>query len=453
MGNVENLNDSNDIEYKIPVMKVIGLGGGGCNAINRMIAMGFNNGIEYIAANTDSQVLATNLATKKILMGPNLTHGCGAGGHPEIGEKAALESEAELREALSNTDIVFLTAGMGGGTGSGSIPVAARIAQEAGAITISVVNTPFQFEGGHRIENARTYLSKLATYSDTLIAIPNDQLLKVCPKTMELTEAFQYADDVLRQGITGISQLLSGVGVMNVDFSHIRAMMLNGGGSLLSIGYGEGPDRVSAALNQALNHPLLEHLPIENATGIIANFTGSDQLTFGEMIEGMNYLQYLTNNQAEIIPGQIVDNSMGDKIEVILIITGMASMPIETLSQNHEKKDNARSEAKIVEPVKTISDTVVKSDVVAEEAKAENSKLETVMAVNSSKKEEKIAVQQSGKKSKLNISPAADAAFETFMSPLGLSGFKPATAKQEEKPNEVDTSADLDIPTFIRRRM
>ena len=217
-----------EIVYNKPVIKVIGLGGGGGNAVSRMISRNFTE-VDFIAANTDSQALKSNSAPTKLLIGPGITRGMGCGGNPEIGELAALESESLIREALQGADIVFLTAGMGGGTGSGAIGVAAKIAKDLGAVTISVVNTPFSFESGKRITNARTYLNKLAAHSDTLIAIPNDQLLKIVPRDLSLKESFEIADDVLRQGVLGISQLLTGVGEINVDFSHIRNMMMNGG--------------------------------------------------------------------------------------------------------------------------------------------------------------------------------------------------------------------------------
>ena len=312
-------------------IKVIGVGGGGCNAVDRMVESSVQ-GIDFISVNTDHQALARSKAQSCIQIGEKITRGLGCGADPTIGEKAAEESKDEIAQAIRGTDMLFITAGMGGGTGSGAIGVAAKIAKDLGAVTISVVNTPFSFESGKRITNARTYLNKLAAHSDTLIAIPNDQLLKIVPRDLSLKESFEIADDVLRQGVLGISQLLTGVGEINVDFSHIRNMMMNGGGSLLTIGYGKGPNKVSMAMYQALNHPLLEHLPIENATGMIVNFTGDENLSFREVVEGMGYLQQLANHQAEIIPGQIVDNRLQDEVEIILIVTGMASTPLDRKS-------------------------------------------------------------------------------------------------------------------------
>lgn len=450
MNSNSKLNSSNEIVYNKPVIKVIGLGGGGGNAVSRMISRGYTD-VEFIAANTDSQALRQNCAPKKLLIGPGVTRGMGSGGNPEVGEQAALESEAAIREALKGADIVFLTAGMGGGTGSGAIGIAAKIAKELGAVTISVVNTPFSFESGKRIVNARTYLSKLAAYSDTLIAIPNDQLLKIVPKDLSLKQSFEVADDVLRQGVLGISQLLTGTGEINVDFSHIKNMMMNGGGSLLTIGYGKGPDKVSKAMYQALNHPLLEHLPIENATGIIANFTGDEDLSFTEVMEGMGYLQKLSNNRAEIIPGQIIDNRMKDEVELILIVTGMASTPLESLSTQsalHKAPAEKEKMPVSVKSYRSIQEIHAKS-VIEEETEL----LEPVYAAMESVETVEGKIEPSSSPAKLEVSAAAEAAFETFMSPLGLSGYTPASVTIPNEPSDTDKLQDLDIPTFIRRKM
>ena len=438
-----------DIVYNKPVMKVIGLGGGGCNAIDRMLTMGYGtDDVEFIAANTDLQALQRCQANTKILMGPQVTNGQGCGGRPEIGEKAARESEDVLRQALAGADIVFLTAGMGGGTGSGSISVAAEIARQQGAITIAVVSTPFSFEAGRRITNARTRLTKLAQHCDTLITIPNDQLLKVSPSNITLKEAFAYADDVLRQGIMGITQLLSGTGDINVDFSHIRHMMANGGGSLLSIGYGKGEDKVSNALYQALNHPLLEHLPIENATGIIANFTGGEDLSFGEVMEGLSHLQQYTGNSAEIIPGQIVDPNMKDEVQIILIITGIASTPLHTESGRvpvTNETITAATQVYAEEPAPYVPEP-------EPEYEMAYATTEHVSANSSASASDRLIPSQRDEVSSYTPSPAASAAFDTIMEPLGLSGMDSSSRKVAEKRNGMD-SVDYDTPTFLRRRL
>ncbi|HOG22917.1 MAG TPA: cell division protein FtsZ [Flexilinea sp.] len=449
MNNQTN-NTNNEIVYNKPVIKVIGIGGGGGNAVSRMMDKDIS-GVEFIAANTDVQALKMNRAPKKILLGPNTSHGMGAGGNPENGEKAALESEAEIRQALAGADIVFLTAGMGGGTGSGAISVVAKIAREIGAVTISVVNTPFSFESGRRIANARNSLMKLAAYSDTLIAIPNDQLLKIVPKNLSLKESFEIADDVLRQGVLGLSQLLTSTGEINVDFSHIKNMLLNGGGSLLSIGYGKGEDKVSKAIYQALNHPLLENLSVENATGLIVNFTGNEDLSFSEVVEGLTSLQKLTNDRADIIPGQIVDNTMGDEVEVILIVTGIASIPLESL--------NTQAKIPIKKPETKPEPETVLFHFTPAEAEKRTDQEETKMQPEFSFHGQGIAdikqseTQKKADSGKINISPIGDATFDTLMSPLGLSGIDPSSVTFIKDNDEVDSKTDLDIPTFIRRKM
>lgn len=319
-----------------PKIIVVGLGGGGCNAVNRMIEFGMK-GVEFIACNTDRQALASSLADKTIQLGPKCTRGLGAGGLPTIGEKAAEESFQTLANALEGADMVFLTAGMGGGTGTGSIPVVARVAKTIGAVTIAVVTTPFSFEMGRRQKNAAFGLQKLRQYTDTMITVSNDRLLEVAPPDLPLEMAFKLADDVLRQGVNGISELLTETGMINVDFAHIRRVMSLGGGALMSIGTGEGEDKAFKALQQALHHPMLDDISLDSATGIIANFSGGDDLTFAEVADTLNYLHQQTGNQAEIIPGVINDPNLTNRAQVILIMTGLGALPIEQVIPGAEK--------------------------------------------------------------------------------------------------------------------
>jgi len=316
------------IEVKPPVLKVLGLGGGGSNAVNRMIELGLG-GVEYIAANTDAQALKSCMAPTRIQLGARLTRGLGAGGKPQIGEAAAEESYRDLNAALAGADMVFLTAGMGGGTGTGSISIAARVARALGAVTVAIVTTPFSFEVGRRQLNARDGLARLRPYIDTLVTVPNDRLLQVAPKDLPLEMAFRLADDVLRQGIQGITELITQPGLINVDFAHVRTMMQSGGGSLLSIGQGHGANKALQAIERALHHPLLDSICMDNATGIIANFTGGPDLTFLEVAEALTYLQEKTNNRAEIIPGVITDERMDNRAQVILIITGLGATSVD----------------------------------------------------------------------------------------------------------------------------
>lgn len=354
----KNLADASCLEAFIPNIKVIGLGGGGTNAINRMIELGLT-GVEYIAANTDAQALNNSLADVRIQLGPRLTRGLGAGGSPAIGEDAAEESYRELNNALKGADMVFLAAGMGGGTGTGAIPIVARASRVLGAVTVGIVSTPFSFEVGQRQKNANEGLKKLRQYTHTLITIPNDRLLKIAPRDLPLELAFRLADDVLRQGIQGITQLVTQPGLINIDFSHIRRMMVNGGGSILSIGYGQGSNKAIKAVKQALSHPLLDSISLENATGIIANFTGGPDLSFMEVAQALTFLQENTNESADIIPGVNSTEQSRDRAEVILIITGLGATPIET----KVIKTSRKSALAVEEPVLKIVDTTQPAEV------------------------------------------------------------------------------------------
>ena len=320
-----------------PVLKVLGLGGGGSNAVARMMELGLR-GMEFIAANTDHQALQNNPADIKIQLGPKVTRGLGAGGDPAVGKAAAEESWREIAAALKGADMVFLTAGMGGGTGTGSIPVAAKIARSLGAVTIAIVTTPFSFEMGRRQKNAREGLERLRKETNTLIAIQNDQLLYVAPKTLTLETAFCLADDVLRQSVEGISELITQPGLINVDFAHIKRLIQLGGGALMSIGHGQGKNKAHDAVEQALHHPLLENVPIDNAAGVIVNFTGGEDLTLNEVNESLVHIQKQTGNQAEIVMGVINDDRMDDRVQVILVMTGLGAPTLEEAMSSVKKQ-------------------------------------------------------------------------------------------------------------------
>jgi len=324
------------IEADPPKIKVIGLGGGGCNAVNRMIEYGMK-GVEFIACNTDKQALNSSLADRKIQLGPKSTRGLGAGGLPSVGEKAAEESFQTLTEALEDADMVFLAAGMGGGTGTGAIPVAARVSKSIGAVTVAIVTTPFSFEMGRRQKNAAIGLQKLRQFTDTLITVPNDRLLEVAPANLSLEMAFKLADDVLRQGVSGIAELLTENGLINVDFAHIRHVMHLGGGALMAIGTGEGEGKAMKALENALHHPLLDEVELNSTNGIIANFSGGDDLTFTEVAETLSYLHEKSGESAEIIPGVINNTNLTNRAQVILIVTGLGALPIEQAIPGAEK--------------------------------------------------------------------------------------------------------------------
>ncbi|HEY4718321.1 MAG TPA: cell division protein FtsZ [Anaerolineales bacterium] len=313
-------------EYTLrnPVIKVLGLGGGGSNAVDRMIELGIP-GVEFIAANTDYQVLQSSLAPVKIQLGPQLTRGLGAGGDHEVGYRAAKESRAEIEAALRDADMVFLTAGMGGGTGTGAIAVAGEIARSLGAVTIAVVTTPFSFEMGHRQKTAREGLTRLQPHTDTLIAIPNDRLLFVAPHDLPLETAFRLADDVLRQAVQGIAELITQPGLINVDFSHVRNMMKRGGGALMAIGHGNGENKVLQAIKQALQHPLLESVSLADAQGVIANFSGGEDLSLYEVGEAVGHIRSLTGGDVDVVMGLSQDDRMSERAQVILIVTGLGA--------------------------------------------------------------------------------------------------------------------------------
>lgn len=311
-----------------PVLKVLGLGGGGCNAVNRMIELGLR-GVQFICANTDHQALNNSLAPVKIQLGPKTTRGLGAGGNPATGKAAAEESFREIAKALEGADMVFLTAGMGGGTGTGSIPVAAKIARAVGAVTIAIVTTPFSFEMGRRQRNASEGISNLRPNTDTLIAIPNDKLLYVAPKNTPMDVAFRIADDILRQAVQGITELITESGFINVDFAHVRHLMKLGGGALMSIGVGDGENKAIKAVQEAIYHPLLENISLENAAGILVNFTAGDDLTLFEVDEALTFLQKQAGMQAEIILGVTNDPSYCDKTQAILVVTGLGAVSLE----------------------------------------------------------------------------------------------------------------------------
>jgi cell division protein FtsZ len=361
LNNTNKLNSaSHDIfaSVHMPVLKVVGLGGGGGNAVDRMMELGLR-GVEFITANTDHQALERSQAPVKIQLGPHKTRGLGAGGRPEIGQIAAEESWKELAAAMAGADMIFLTAGMGGGTGTGAIPVAAKIAKKIGAVTIAVVTTPFNFEMGQRQQNAQEGLAKLHEYVDTLITIPNDRLLFVAPQHLPLDTAFRLADDVLRQAVQSITELITEPGVINVDFAHIRRLMALGGGALMAIGHGNGEDRAMKAVKQALNHPLLGEVSLTNAAGVIANFTSSTDLEIGDICSTLNYLQEQTNNQAEVVMGTTVKEQMEGRVQVNLVITGLGAQTLEEVlpgAESIKKKESLSAPKKNNVPINTESD-------------------------------------------------------------------------------------------------
>lgn len=306
-------------------IKVIGVGGGGSNAVNRMIDSGLQ-GVEFLVANTETQALDNSKATTKIQLGEKLTKGLGAGANPQVGEEAAQESREEITKALQGSDMVFVTAGMGGGTGTGAAPIVAECAREMGALTVGVVTKPFTFEGKRRKNQADKGIEMLTSKVDTIIVIPNDKLLQVVDKKTPLNEAFRTADDVLRQGIKGISDLITVPGLINLDFADVKTIMTNQGEALMGIGIGEGENRAVDAAKMAINSPLLE-TSIEGAKGILLNITGSNDLSLFEINEAAEIISEAADPEANIIFGSVIDENLGDRVQITVVATGFGAQP------------------------------------------------------------------------------------------------------------------------------
>ncbi|MBE8951224.1 MAG: cell division protein FtsZ [Quinella sp. 3Q1] len=301
-------------------IKVIGVGGGGNNAVNRMISLGLE-GVEFIAINTDAQALMTALAPRRMQIGEKLTRGLGAGARPEIGQKAAMESREDILNALRGSDMVFITAGMGGGTGTGAAPVVAECAREIGALTVGVVTRPFTFEGPKRKKNADIGIENLKRNVDTIITIPNDRLLQVVDKKTPMTQAFTIADDILRQGVKGISDLIAVPGLVNLDFADVKSIMSNAGSALMGIGEASGENATVDAVKAAIDSPLLE-TSLQGARGVLLNIMGAtDSLSMMEVNEASTTVQEAAHPDAEIIWGVSVDETLGDRVSVTVIAT------------------------------------------------------------------------------------------------------------------------------------
>jgi cell division protein FtsZ len=305
------------------VIKVVGVGGGGSNAVNRMIAMGLKN-VSFVAINTDQQALHTSNAETRFAIGTKLTGGLGAGGVPEIGEKAALEDQEAIQDLLRGADMVFITAGMGGGTGTGGAPVVAHIARQLGALTVAVVTKPFDFEGKRKAQLAEEGAERLRQEVDTLITIPNQHLLRIAEKRTPIREAFFMADEVLRQGVQGISDLITEPGEINIDFADVRTIMKGTGDALMGIGIGTGDNRATDAATNAINNPLLEDARVEGAKGLLVNVTGGYDLCLSEYEEVLKIITANADDDALIIAGTSIVEAMADKIKVTVIATGFS---------------------------------------------------------------------------------------------------------------------------------
>src|SRR5215472_3519564 len=309
-------------------IRVVGVGGAGCNAINTMIAAALDR-VHFVAANTDIQALAANHAATKIQMGETLTKGLGAGANPEVGRQAALESKDEIAHALEGADMVFVTAGMGGGTGTGAAPVIADVARSLGALTVAVVTKPFQFEGNKRRKQAEAGLIELKAAVDTLITIPNQRLLGLSDQSMPLLETFKLADEVLLNAVQGISDLIQYHGYINVDFADVKTIMSDRGHALMGTGRASGDKRAVTAMQQAISSPLLEDIQIDGATGLLINITGGRDMTLQEVNEALTLVHDAADEEAEIIFGSLIDDNVADEVKITIIATGFGPRDVK----------------------------------------------------------------------------------------------------------------------------
>ena len=440
-------------------IKVIGVGGGGCNAVNTMIRAGLT-GVDFIAANTDKQVLESVLAPSKIAIGQELTRGLGAGANPEIGRKAALEDYAQIAEMLAGADMVFITAGMGGGTGTGAAPVFAKIAKEVGALTVGVVTKPFLFEGKKRMKQAIEGMNQLRECVDSLIIIPNNRLLNISSNSLSMMEAFKKADEVLLNAVQGISDLINHTGYINSDFADVRTIMQNKGLALMGIGFGEGEHRAIEAATAAISSPLLEDISINGATGIIINITGASTLTLHEVNEATSIIQEAADDDAQIIFGTVIDETMNGRVKVTVVATGLgcdADLLLSTANANNNSSLSSAAKASAMNS----NSNALSANASAAEALTNAVKANTTTfnpASNSS-----------------NVSATSTAAFETnannnsFNNGLGATSARniPSSADNNGNPelarareiarrlgmiSETDTDADdIDVPAFMRR--
>ncbi len=332
--------DFENINTQVAQIKVVGVGGGGNNAVNRMILAGIKSA-NFLAINTDKQALYLSKATQRMQIGEKLTKGLGAGADPEIGRQAAEESRAAITEALKGTDLVFITAGMGGGTGTGAAPVIAAIAKELGALTVAVVTKPFMFEGTRRMANAEQGIANLRKSVDTLVVIPNDKLTQNFNKDITMVEAFRKADDVLRQGIQGISDLIVCPALINLDFADVRTIMKNTGMAHMGLGVGRGENRTIDAIRQAVYSPLLE-TTIEGATGVIVNISGGVDLTMGEVQHAVTLIHEVVDDKANIIFGADIREDLEEEVQVTIIATGFDKGNFETFVEDQRKKNDIK---------------------------------------------------------------------------------------------------------------
>jgi cell division protein FtsZ len=443
--NESEVSDTDDAAHPRTVIKVVGLGGGGSNAVNRMIELGVSD-VEFIACNTDHQALASSLASRQVALGPRTTRGLGAGGDPSIGRAAAEESSRELAEAMQHADMIFLTAGMGGGTGTGAIPVAAEIARSQGAIVVAIVTVPFSFEGKRRMQAAQEGIEMMRPFCNTLITIPNDRLLEVAPKQTTFDVALRLADDVLRQGVQAIAELITRPGLVNVDFSHVRSLMQLAGGACLAVGHGSGPDKAILAVRSALHNPMLEIGSLENAAGLLVHFTGGEDLELAELHRAMQEAAAGATN-AEVFFGAAIDPSMKGRVQAIIVATGVGGQPLSSViaGASHILLKHTAPEGQAA-PVGAPSSRVPseKSAAAARRPVAELLRQTPARAPVPARIPGVVAAS----------APQRDPADSATVIPPGERCVEAGSATGEESiPEAACSGEDLEIPAFLRRRM
>jgi cell division protein FtsZ len=400
-------------------IKVVGIGGSGGSAIDRMLKSGIR-GVDFIAMNTDVQALHHSSAPMKLHIGKTVTRGLGAGMDPDVGRRSAEESQNEIRESLKNVDMVFITCGLGGGTGSGASPIIAEIAREEGALTVGVVTKPFSFEGPQRKKIADTAHELLIRNVDTMITIPNDRVLQIIDKNTSLLEAFQIVDEVLHQGVRGISELITVPGLINVDFADVKTIMKDKGSALMGIGNATGENRAIEAAQKAISSPLLE-LSIDGARGILFTITGSKNLSMQEVSEAAKIITSSADNDAKVIFGTVIDETLGDGVRITVIATGFENESI-TSKSSHMVEDLSQS-------ISSLRPSFSSGGLFA--------------------RRKKIEVQQTD-----NIVEPEDEAPVGFTSkPIGQPANSSAVNKPTTSHNASNGNDDLEIPTFIRKKM
>jgi cell division protein FtsZ len=420
-------------------IKVVGVGGGGGSALNRMIDAGIK-GVDFVAINSDVQALHHNKASEKLHIGKSVTGGLGAGMNPELGQQGAEESQNEIRDMLKDSDMVFITAGLGGGTGTGASPIVAEIAKDLGALTVAVVTKPFSFEGGQRKNIAERGFSELADKVDTIITISNDKLLQVIDKKTSLLEAFAVADEVLRQGVQGIAEIITIPGVINADFADVKAVMSNAGSALMGIGRAGGENKSIEAAKAAISSPLLD-MSVEGARGVVFTITGGPGLGMNEVNEAAKVITASADEEAKVIFGAVVDEQLKDEIKITVIATGFDNQNKDTAQSKKEEHSKNYTPSSFIEEEQK-KDLMSASPYLNEDAFQEDYKTEN----NTSK--EDIYQEEPESSSDDNKEPASKDAKEE-----SKSWNKRKISESDKKESKEDDEDELGVPAFIRRKM